>query len=97
MYIYTYILQGMSNFGPQIKKRTWKIRVYFHVSGSEFDFLMELTCFAIFMFSSLIIQFGPGLVRFRRLFCPQVQDLGLYRCETSCETQTRDRQVAKFG
>ena len=31
----------MSNFGPQLKKRTWNIRVHFHVSGSEFDFLME--------------------------------------------------------
>ena len=31
----------MSNFGPQLKKRTWNIRVHFHVSGSELDLLME--------------------------------------------------------
>ena len=31
----------MSNFGPQLKKGTWNIRVHFHVSGSELDLLME--------------------------------------------------------
>ena len=38
--ICTYILRCQI-LGPSSKKKNWNIRVHFHVSGSEFDFLME--------------------------------------------------------
>ena len=100
--MHTYILQGMSNFGPQIRKRTWNIGVYFHISGSEFVFLMECTCVAILFFPPLIIEFDLGLVCLRRSFVHRFRILifmavrpavklrqGIRRwqnCETSCET-----------
>ena len=84
-YIYLHPPRDVKFRSPDQKKdlEHWGLLSYLRVWICFFD---GMHMFCNFIFSTTDNRVRPRPCVLEALFCPQVQDLDLYGCETSCET-----------